>query len=213
LLLQTRVFIPHCWLAQHGWPAPPHIVHVWLLLQPSPWPHVSFAQHGWPAPPHMPHVLSLPQPSPWLHALFAQHGWPAPPHWAQTWFAQPSPWPHWSPGQHAWPAPPHATQLLFAQRVDGAVQLPLPPPPWQHGWLRPPQLPQLPLAHAIWFGQLLIAVTQLRPLFPWTQQPPPPHVPRSQHGCPAPPHAAHTLAPPPPVHTAFAVHWRPGQQS
>jgi hypothetical protein len=94
-------------------------------------------------------------------------------------------------------------------RVPFAVQTLL-----QHGCPSEPQVPQLPFEHAIALTEHIVpeAAHVPPPALPmpvvgrW-QHPPPLHPPRSQHGCPAPPHAAHTV----PLQTAPSLQKWPGQ--
>jgi len=91
-----------------------------------------------------------------------------------------------TPGQQAWPAPPQALHVP-APRPPSLAPTKQPSPPWQ---LLPaqqaaPSAPQL---------------SQVPPAAPVTLQPRPVlHSLAEQHGCPEPPHAVHTWAPPVPA--------------
>jgi hypothetical protein len=114
---------------QHGWPAPPHVPHLFpavLVTQASGAVHAIAPppeQHAWSAAPHGPHVPAAPparppQPRPVVQVPppVPQQGWPLAPHAAQVFppapRTQPRPIPHaMPPVQQRWPAAPHGVHV------------------------------------------------------------------------------------------------------
>jgi hypothetical protein len=106
---------------QHGWPVPPHAVHL-LAEQAMPVPHgVAPAQQGWVLPPQ---VRQLPPEHtvPVAEHEVPQHAWAAPPHATHMLLEHIDPLAHTVP-QHGWPAAPQAAHMPLDPQVAPVLQV------------------------------------------------------------------------------------------
>jgi hypothetical protein len=119
LLLLQHPPPAHAWPGQHGWPGPPHALHM-LLAQvrpeavqkleapPAPW------QHGWPWPPQLPQEPELQVPSPPAHIWVMSAHRPAPQHAPLE--------SHACPAQHGSPGPPHVCSEPLRHTVPPSAE-------------------------------------------------------------------------------------------